>query len=55
MMSEEVMARVTADVLRGQSLGIQGTPTFFINGQRLDFLPPTVDEFEALIRSVIGR
>jgi protein-disulfide isomerase len=55
MQSQEIVNRVAADVLRGSTLGVSGTPTFFIGGQRLDYVPSTADEFEALIRSVMGR
>ena len=53
--SEEIRNRVIADVMRGNGLQISGTPTFFINGQRLVNLPQTADEFEAIIQSVLGR
>lgn len=39
--SESVAARVRQDVVDGTSLGISGTPTFFLNGERLE---PTSDE-----------
>ncbi|MEV0729264.1 thioredoxin domain-containing protein [Polymorphospora sp. NPDC050346] len=37
--SAEVVARVKADAADGQALGVRGTPTFFINGQRFDGRP----------------
>lgn len=55
MQSQEVADRVIADKLRGNQLGIDGTPTFFVNGQRLPYLPATPDEFESIIRSVMGQ
>jgi protein-disulfide isomerase len=35
MDSQEVAARVEADIARGKSLGVEGTPTVFINGRQL--------------------
>lgn len=55
MQSQELQNRIIEDRLRGNALGVQSTPTFFIDGQRLDYVPATVDEFEALIRSVMGQ
>lgn len=55
MNSQEITDRIIADKLRGNQLGIDGTPTFFVNGQRLPYLPATVDEFESIIRSVMGQ
>jgi len=55
MQSEEIARRVVQDKLRGNALRITGTPTFFINGRRLDYLPQSADEFEAVIRSVMSR
>ncbi len=34
--SAEVAARVKADAADGETLGVRGTPTFFINGERFD-------------------
>lgn len=55
MQSPELTNRVAADRMRGNALGVEGTPTFFINGQMLPYLPQTVDEFEDIIRSVMGQ
>jgi len=52
--SQEILARIMADRQRGDRAGVAGTPTFFINGRRLDYLP-AIDEFESIIRSVMGR
>ena len=35
MDSQEVAARVEADIARGKSIGVEGTPTVFINGRQL--------------------
>jgi protein-disulfide isomerase len=55
LQSDEIQSRVVADRMRGNNLNITGTPTFFINGRRLDYLPASVDEFEAILRSVMGQ
>lgn len=55
LQSEAVQSRVVADRVRGNNLQIDGTPTFFINGQRLNYLPGSVDEFEAILRSAMGQ
>lgn len=41
-------ARVKADVLSGLESGVNGTPTFFINGERYDGAHGTEPLFEAL-------
>jgi len=38
--SEETFARVEQDVADGAALGVQGTPTFFLNGQRIQPVGP---------------
>jgi protein-disulfide isomerase len=38
--------RITRSQLLGQSIGITGTPTFFINGRRIG--NPSVAQYEAL-------
>ncbi|MEV0393706.1 DsbA family protein [Polymorphospora rubra] len=37
--SAEVADRIEADAADGQALGVQGTPTFFIDGERFDGRP----------------
>lgn len=37
--SAEVAARVKADATDGENAGVQGTPTFFINGEKFDGRP----------------
>ena len=30
------LARIKKDVADGQALGVQGTPTFFLNGEKIE-------------------
>ncbi|MER7417367.1 thioredoxin domain-containing protein [Micromonospora peucetia] len=48
VVSAEVEARVKADAADGEALGVQGTPTFFINGTRFTD-QPTYDGLKAAI------
>ena len=41
--SDEVADRVARDLEDGTTLGVQGTPTFFLNGEKLEV--DTTDEF----------
>ena len=49
--SPEVEARVLQDVQRGFAAQVDGTPTFFVNGQRIWELPQGVDAFQKIIQS----
>jgi len=53
--SPELQSRIVADRQQGTALGVTGTPAFFVNGQRLNGLPQTIDQFEAILRTVIIR
>jgi predicted DsbA family dithiol-disulfide isomerase len=44
--------RVKEDFLSGVRSGVNGTPTFFINGERFDGSWYDVDSFEAALREV---
>ena len=48
--SPEIKARVERDRAEGQSLGINGTPTFFVNGKAI-INPNGYEPFKALIES----
>ncbi|PIQ77834.1 protein-disulfide isomerase [Candidatus Peregrinibacteria bacterium CG11_big_fil_rev_8_21_14_0_20_46_8] len=50
--SQEVINRVNRDVLGGRAAGVNGTPTFFLNGQQITN-PRSYDEFKALIESAL--
>jgi protein-disulfide isomerase len=51
--SDRHAEEVTRNLRLGMTLGVPGTPTLFINGQRAEIR--TYDELEQLIREAIGR
>jgi protein-disulfide isomerase len=54
MASDEVKAKVDADVAEASRLGVTGTPGFFVNGRFLSGAQPYA-AFEALIDEELGR
>ncbi|MFA5131977.1 MAG: thioredoxin domain-containing protein [Candidatus Paceibacterota bacterium] len=50
MNSKAVEEKIFAEYQEGIKLGIQGTPTFFINGKMIES-PQTVEAFDALIKA----
>ncbi|MGD0388077.1 MAG: thioredoxin domain-containing protein [Tepidisphaeraceae bacterium] len=51
LMNREYAPRVKTDFLGGVRSGVNGTPTFFINGQRHDGLP----DFDDLVAAIDAR
>ena len=51
--SEEVLERVRRDVEDGLELGVQGTPTFYLDGEL--FQPESVDDFTEALDAALGR
>jgi protein-disulfide isomerase len=51
--SPEVAARVAKDVADGERLGVTGTPSFYLNGQRL--IPSTTEEFIQAIDNALSK
>lgn len=51
--SEEVADRVQRDVEDGTALGVQGTPTFFLDGKR--FEPTSVDDFDKALEKAVAE
>lgn len=51
--SEEVMARVMRDKNAGQALGINGTPSFFLNGAKLEN-PGSLEAFRAALDEALA-
>ena len=50
--SDRVQKEVSESAQLGQSLGVGGTPTLFVNGRKVDPLPTTYREFEAQVRRI---
>jgi len=50
--SDSVAANIQADSTAGKDAGVQGTPTFFIDGKHID-TPNSIEAFEALIDAAI--
>lgn len=50
--SPEVAARVQRDIDDGLSLGVQGTPTFFVDGR--PFHPQTVEDFTTVLDEALA-
>lgn len=54
MDSPQVDAAVSADLRRGQSLGVTGTPTLFIDGQQIENEKTTLDNLRKIISQKLG-
>jgi len=50
--SDQFQKEVSESGQLGQSLGVQGTPTLFVNGRKVEPLPKTYSEFEAQVRQI---
>jgi protein-disulfide isomerase len=55
MTSAEVAAVINADLKEGQTLGANSTPTFVINGRRIEENPRSFEEFKKLIDDEIAK
>jgi protein-disulfide isomerase len=47
--SDSVMAKISSDMESAGKLGVNATPTIFLNGQKLENLPTSIDEWQSLI------
>lgn len=47
----ETQRSVVEEKKKGQDLGVNATPTFFINGQKVEQSPRSYEEFKALVQS----
>jgi len=48
-------ARIEADFMSGVRSGVNGTPTFFINGQRFDGEWTRLEQFAAALQGAVGN
>lgn len=53
--SEEVKAIINADFKAAQDAGAQGTPTFVLNGERIERVENTVEAFSKLLDEALGE
>lgn len=53
LVSEETIAKVDADIAEGESMNINATPTFYINGERISFASD--DDPEQVLRDKISE
>ena len=51
--SDEVADRVQRDVDDGTDLGVQGTPTFYLNGELLE--PTSAEDFNTAIDDALNQ
>ncbi|WP_156528147.1 DsbA family protein, partial [Gordonia sp. 852002-50395_SCH5434458] len=51
--SPATLERIRADVADGLALGVQGTPTFFLDENRLQ--PNTIDDLTAAVRAAASE
>ncbi len=51
--SEDVGARVAKDVADGESLGVSGTPTFYVDGEL--FQPQSVEDFTSVLDEALAE
>ena len=51
--SPEVAERIQRDVQAGTEMGVQGTPTFFVNGEL--FQPETVEDFSKALDEALAE
>jgi protein-disulfide isomerase len=52
--SKAVEEKILAEYKEGARLDVQGTPTFFLNGKKLEN-PRSLEEFQAVIKEAIGK
>ena len=53
MSDATLKAKIDRDVTSGRGLRVTGTPTFFLNGTKVD-LPNTIEDFKEMIRTTVG-
>ncbi len=55
VVSETVNARIGADLESGKKVGVSGTPTFFLNGEKIEEPPRDIEGFTKLINEAIAK
>lgn len=53
--SDSVLEKISSDIDSANKLGVNATPTIFLNGQKVENLPTTVEEWQALIYGESGQ
>ncbi len=53
--SKVLEEKILAEFKEGVSLGVQGTPTFFINGKKLDSNPRNLADFNTVIKAAAAE
>lgn len=55
-LSDKVLQdKIDADLSGGTAAGVQGTPTFFLNGKKLESTPPNYEQFKERIEDSVGK
>ncbi len=54
--ASDTLATINADVERGKADGVEGTPSFFLNGKKIEDTTTidTIEEFRAIINEALG-
>ena len=55
MQSEAVSGAINADLKAGKDVNVNSTPTFFINGRKIDQNPQSLDDFKKIIDEEIAK
>jgi protein-disulfide isomerase len=53
LINEETLPRIQSDAEEGRRVGVTGTPTFFINGQKLVGAQP-YEQFRAILEPLLA-
>jgi protein-disulfide isomerase len=52
--ASDIETKISADMASGDSSGVQGTPTFFVNGKKIAS-PQSYDEFKSIIQAALAE
>ncbi len=53
--SQKISDIINADLKEGQKVGVNSTPTFVINGKKIDKNPTSLDEFKKLVDDELAK